>query len=154
MGGKRSREKGHRLERLIAKVFRDFGYGYAKTSRQASKLLDSCKIDLAFTPFLVQCKAGYKNNRPKYDIIFQEIKREINIHYPEEDKIHTQPIVLVHKLDGRGEENFTWTFSHDFITKLLKEYFKLKNFYKAIKSNKEFEELIKQHELNELSIKI
>jgi len=123
----KNRNKGHRLERLLAKVFRWLGFAYCKTSRQASRLLDDCGIDLAFVPFLVQAKAGYNRNRPKYEIEYQNIKKNIKENYPKDDKIHDMPIVLIHKLDGRGPEHFQWIFMHDDIIHILKEYYELKN---------------------------
>ena len=123
----KNRSKGHRLERLLAQVFREMGFAYCKTSRQASRLLDDCGIDLAFIPFLVQAKAGYNSNRPKYEAEYANIKQKIKENFPQNDPIHELPVVLVHKLDGRNKENFQWIFRHDDIVPILTEYYELKN---------------------------
>ena len=134
MGGKNSRRKGHNLERLIASVFRNFGFKYAKTSRAVSRLLDDSKVDIAIypdqyskMPFLIQCKAGYVKNRPRYEKIYQEMKEALLERFPKESEIHDIPVVLVHKMGTK--ENFTWTFNHDDIVDILSEYFYLKNKY-------------------------
>lgn len=120
---KNNRKKGHDLERQVANDLKNI-FPYVKTSRAASKLLDDCKIDLAFIPFLVQCKAGYERNRPKYEEEFVEMKKQIALHYPETDNIHRSPFVLVHKLDsGRGnkrrEEETQVVISYDFFMWLI-----------------------------------
>jgi hypothetical protein len=53
-----SRDKGHRAERLYAKIFRDLGFIKCMTSRFGSRFHDNCKIDLLNLPFNVQIKAG------------------------------------------------------------------------------------------------
>ncbi len=122
---KNSRNKGHRLERLIASVFRDrLGFKFAKTSRAASKLLDSCKIDLAFVPFNIQCKDGYDNNRPKYEKLYNESKRLLKENYPKDHPVHKLPYVLVHKINARVGGRFTWTFQHQDIVNILEDYYK------------------------------
>jgi hypothetical protein len=101
-GGKTSRRKGHDLERQIAKMFREeLGYKFAKTSRLASTLLDSCKIDIFGVPYLVQTKMGYKNSRPKADEIFKDMDERLKESFPEDDPVHKLPKILVHKIDGK-----------------------------------------------------
>ena len=56
--GKTNRRKGHNAERHYASFFKELGYEFCKTSRQASRLHDDCGIDLMYLPFLVQIKAG------------------------------------------------------------------------------------------------
>ena len=42
--GKNSRVKGHNLERTIVKLFKEeLDFEFAKTSRNASKMLDDCQ---------------------------------------------------------------------------------------------------------------
>ena len=83
--GARSKRKGHNLERLVTSIFRDvLGYKNATTTRYASKLLDDCSIDIALNgpkldlDYYIQCKAGYKKNRPKYEEIYNKIRTECN----------------------------------------------------------------------------
>lgn len=47
-----SRDKGHRLERRIAKTWRDMGFMRAKTTRSCSRQLDACGIDIIGTTWL------------------------------------------------------------------------------------------------------
>ena len=70
-----SRVKGSTYERHIAKVFREqFNYRFAKTSRQASRILDDCAIDISGVPYCIQTKSGYSDHRPKADVIFKDMK--------------------------------------------------------------------------------
>ena len=48
--GKTNRRKGHNAERYYANFFKDLGYTFCKTARQASRLHDDCGIDLIFAP--------------------------------------------------------------------------------------------------------
>jgi len=58
MSGKKSRNKGHRLERLWVKKLKAIGFKNACTSRNESKRLDDKLVDIAFAyPFNFQCKA-------------------------------------------------------------------------------------------------
>jgi len=117
--GKRNRNKGNNFERQLAKLLREYGYKYCKTSRQASRLLDDCKIDISGINMIIQAKAGYKRARPKYDVIFREIKKCIKDNFPPNHTIHNLPIILVHKMDGRKQENWTWTFNHEDVKELI-----------------------------------
>jgi len=128
-----SRRKGHNLERAIAKLFRGFGFKFAKTSREASRLLDSCKIDIANIPLNIQCKNGYNNNRPKYETIYKECKEELKKNYPPTDNLHNYPIVLVHKLNGRKKEDFQWVWNHKDMIKLLEDYYTIKQQLEELK---------------------
>ena len=52
------REKGHKLERYIAQLFRQLGFTECLTSRLESKRQDDLGIDLCYTgPFQIQAKA-------------------------------------------------------------------------------------------------
>lgn len=101
--GKRNRVAGHNLERRIAKKFKHLGYKYAKTSRQASRLLDDSKVDIAFVPFNVQCKKGYKKGL-NYTNIFLEMKECLKNNFPPEDVVHTYPCVIIHDKDRKKED--------------------------------------------------
>ena len=132
--GNANRRKGHALERLIAKTFRLFGFQYSKTSRATSRLLDDCGVDINFVPFLIQCKAGYNNNRPKYEDIYRNIKDKLKENYPGDHPNHDLPIVLIHKLNGRKKELFQWTFRHEDSVEILEDYYKTKNELQKLKA--------------------
>lgn len=125
MKGKRinSRTKGHNLEREIAKMFRDeLGFKFAKTSRFASRILDNCKVDISGVPYLVQTKAGYANNRPKPEEIFQEMEDLLIENFPPEDPVHQYPKILIHKIHGRRKyHNFVVMPYNDFKYLLLNQ---------------------------------
>jgi hypothetical protein len=101
--GVRNRNVGHNLERRVASKFRDLGYKFAKTSRQASRLLDDSKVDIAFVPFLVQCKKGYKKGL-NYTNIILETKECIKKNFPPDDKVHEYPCIIIHDKDKKPEE--------------------------------------------------
>ena len=103
VSGKRNRNVGHSLERRIAKKFRDIGYEFAKTSRQASRLLDDSKVDIAYVPYLVQCKKGY-NKGLNYTSILLEIKEAVKKNFPPDEKVHNYPIVIIHDKGAKSEE--------------------------------------------------
>lgn len=103
VSGKRNRNAGHSLERRIAKKFRDIGYEFAKTSRQASRLLDDSKVDIAYVPYLVQCKKGY-NKGLNYTSILLEIKEAVKKNFPPDEKVHGYPIVIIHDKGSKTEE--------------------------------------------------
>jgi hypothetical protein len=103
------RKKGHLLEQLTVRDLRDL-FPKAKTSRNASHLLDSCKIDLAFLPLNIQCKMGYINNRPKWDTLKQESKELLEKNYPKNDPIHTYPFILRHKMGRTDIASMDWKF--------------------------------------------
>lgn len=122
-----SRNKGASCERKYVNLFKQMGYEFCKTTRNASRLLDSCKIDLAQIPFNVQIKKGYKNNRPKADEIFTEMKTLLTSNFPKEDSIHGHPKVLIHELDGYKPENTLVTMTWEDWKKIIEELNKLKN---------------------------
>lgn len=118
-----NRKRGHDLERQVVRDLKPF-FSFAKTSRASSKLLDDCGIDIGYVPFLIQCKSGYNNNRPKFENEFKNIKLNISNNFPQSSTIHKFPILLIHKLNtGRGhikkEEETQVTMSYDFFIYLL-----------------------------------
>lgn len=122
MKGNTNRNKGHDFERQWAKTFRDIGYIYCKTTRQASRLLDNSKVDLAFIPYNFQCK-NVKSNINYTDLIL-DIKRCLLENFPEEDSIHDNPIVIAHKRGRAPEEHLIIMEASSFIDiiKRLKDY--------------------------------
>lgn len=127
MSGSKNRNKGHRLERLIALICREvFGFKHSRTSRSESKTLDNCGVDIANFPLLLQCKSGYDKRYPKYDQIYEYIKERLKEHYDKDDDIHKMPIVLIHKNSSRKRQGFVWQFAHEDIVPILQEYYEFK----------------------------
>lgn len=122
-----NRKKGHDFERSLARFFRELGFKYCKTARQANRMMDDCGIDFVNIPLAVQAKAGYKKNRPKYDELYRESRNRLNINFPPNDPVHDLPFVLIHKIDGRRPENFMWTFQHRDVERFILEYNSIKN---------------------------
>jgi len=120
--GNANRNKGHTFERMWAKTMRDIGYLFCKTTRQASRLLDSCKIDLAFIPYNIQCKNVQANINYK-DLILS-IKTILLENYPEDDPIFDNPIIIAHKLGILPEDHLVIMEASTFIemAKKIKEY--------------------------------
>lgn len=128
--GRRNKAKGSSYERDIANLLKQLGLSKVKTSRQASRLYDDCKIDHwgAQLPngqlLLTQCKYGYKANRPKADVEFRKQKEEIEKNFPigslelNEENIQ----VLFHKINDYSPENHLVTIKLKDFTKLLKVY--------------------------------
>ncbi len=102
--GKNSRAKGHNSERKFAAIFRELGYPFCKTSRQASRLLDDSKVDLAFLPFNVQIKAGKQRGfNPIKEL--KDMAVEIKKNFPPNDPIHRNPsLIILDKEVGRGSK--------------------------------------------------
>lgn len=104
--GNKQRRKGHDLEREWVAYLREIGYKHARTTRQESNLLDSCGVDIANIPFVMQCKAGYESRYPRYNEEWEYTKYKLLDNYPESSEFHTQPFILVHKLDYAGKTKF------------------------------------------------
>lgn len=133
-----NRDKGHNWERALAQLWRDrFGFSRCKTTRESSQLKDKSKIDLDFIPWILQAKSGYRKRRPKYDVIYRQVKEMIGKFFPKNHPVHEKEVVLVHKIDQRKKENTFWVFNHDHITSLLEDYFELGRFVLKLKHMKE-----------------
>lgn len=127
-----SRTKGNNAERKYAKIFRESfawscDYNKCKTSREASKLLDSCKVDLAFIPLNTQIKKGYWKIRPRADVIFKQMDEELSKHYPKNDPQVSYPKVLIHELDGYRDEHCLVTMMFKDWIEVMKVYEKYRN---------------------------
>lgn len=127
-----NRKKGHDLERQVANDLKIL-FPFVKTSRASSRLLDNCKIDLSYIPLLIQCKAGYQKNRPKYEEEFAKMKEQIALHYPADNNIHKAPFLMVHKVDcdncrgkKRLEEYMQVTMSYEFFMWLISNSLSIK----------------------------
>lgn len=120
-----SKQKGNTYERQIARIFREvLGLSYAGTSRQRSRLLDDCGIDIAGVPMNVSLKSGYKGRRPKPEEIFKTISERLKKHFPEHDPIHGYLIFLFHKLDGYHPAHHIVSMTFDDWCRLMVVYLK------------------------------
>lgn len=114
----------------MAKIFREIGYDKAKTTRQASRLLDNCKVDIAFTPYNIQCKSVIANIN--YTNIFKDIKSLLKENFPEDDDVVNKPIVIAHKR-GRLKEQHHIILEFDTFINLVK---KIKEYEDSIDDKK------------------
>lgn len=106
--GATNKRKGSNAERHYAKIFRDLGFDFCETSRFVSKKHDNAKIDLMYTPFNIQVKAGIqKNMNPGKELFLME--SSINSMFPSEDEVFQKPCLLFHYKQGvkgkKREEN-------------------------------------------------
>jgi len=113
-----SRTKGHDFERYLAKIFRALGHSYCKTSRQASKLLDDSKVDLAFIPFNVQAKSVVANIN--YQTIFNDMETALIANYPPTDPQRNHPKMIFHKKGRKKYDSVVVMEEGEFI-ELLKQ---------------------------------
>lgn len=90
--GSRNRRAGHNYERKCTNYFKELGFLRARTSRQASRLLDDAKVDIAYVPFNVQCKAVDSNIN--YLTLISEINDKIKELMPERKDY---PTIVFHK---------------------------------------------------------
>lgn len=111
--GARNRRKGHNLERVIAKWFRDLGFARACTTREGSRLMDNAKLDICYIPFNVQCKAV--ESHIDYAALTQEVKTEVKKLVPERE---SYPIIIFHK--RKRKTNVIFTLEE--FEKLIKSY--------------------------------
>lgn len=121
----KNRDKGHRFERYWAKVFReDLKFPFCKTSRQSSRLLDDCGVDLDGIPFNIQLKNGY-NSGINYTKLFEEIDRKIGENYIPNDPRHIFPSIIIHKRGRKESEHHVVMQAKDF-KKLIEMAFRNK----------------------------
>lgn len=89
--GARNKRNGSNWERKLAQRFREVGFDRCKTTRQTSRLLDACKVDLDFIPWNIQAK---NVNNINYQEVINEVKTALQVDYPERLEY---PIVVMHK---------------------------------------------------------
>jgi len=123
----KNKAKGNRLEQQVAKDLRK-KYPFVKSSREGSRVMDNCKIDLINLPFLVQCKSGYNYPRLKYEELYHESKKLLSENVPPGDKVHDLPYVLINKLNrvvggkkSQPEMNQV-IITYDFFLDLIRTY--------------------------------
>lgn len=125
--GKTNRRKGHNAERHYAKFFKELGYEFCKTARQASRLHDDCGIDLMFLPFLVQIKAGKQRGLKRAETL-QYIEDKVKENFPKESPEHVMPKLLIERKDvGKGKKR---TQYHDTVMMTIEDFVKIINLFK------------------------
>lgn len=118
------RRKGHNFERMIAKYLKSHLGHDVRTTREASRTLDNCGIDLVNTDALIQCKAGYDTRRPKYEELHNYIKSNISNHFTPDHHIHKYPVYLIHNIDvGKGHKRGP---EHTTVTMTLEDYINIR----------------------------
>jgi len=123
----KNKQKGSRLERQVAIDLRE-KYPFVKTAREASQLIDNCKVDLVGIPLAIQAKSGYNEQRLRYDRLYEEFKQLISENIPPNHPIHKVPYVLINKLNRKvpgklkQPEMFQVTIDYEFFLKLIKNY--------------------------------
>jgi len=110
---KNNRAKGHSLERRIRLKFIELGFDKCRTSRQASRLLDDSKVDLAQIPYNVQCKKGYPKGI-NYTKLFQDMNESLKEHFMEGDPIIDYPKIIIHDKDRKKSEKLVIMQEEDF----------------------------------------
>ena len=115
------RTKGIRYELDVIKFFKRLGYENAMSTRASSRLLDNCKIDINFLPFLIQAKSGYEKNRPNYLALREECHALIKKFFPKKEakELLKKPYLLFHRTKGNKQ---TVTMTVDFFEELLLHY--------------------------------
>lgn len=113
--------QGYEAEKRFAKIFYDAGWTHSIPMRQASKLLDSCKLDLYGIPVNSQIKSG-KQKKLNVRKILQEM-REAIAELPPSSPEHEQHSIVIHaKTPLEGEEA---SIFNDIVSMTFRDYFKL-----------------------------
>ena len=95
--GKTNRTKGHNYERQLAKEFREIlGDEDCRTSRQSSRLLDDCKVDLDC--YFLNIHAKNVRNNINYSELLNDIKEAIDEKLKKRSEL---PIAIFHKKQSK-----------------------------------------------------
>lgn len=116
----KNRDKGNRYERKLRNEFRDLGFQYCRTTRQASRLLDGCKVDLAFLPFHVQAKSVKANLN--YKDIFDSTEDNLKQCFPKESEERNKPLFIFHKRSQKKNDEYVVMKKQDFINLIKQVY--------------------------------
>lgn len=98
--GPANKAKGSRVEREYANFFKNFDESlkHCKTTRNTSRMLDNCKIDLNFLPILTQIKAG-KQMGMNPSVVLEQMTQALLENLPKDYKEHIMPKVVIHHKD-------------------------------------------------------
>lgn len=128
--GGTNKRKGSNAERYYAIKFRELGFDKCRTSREGSKLLDDCAVDLMFIPVLAQIKAGRQKGM-NYSKVLRDIEERIQTNYPADSPEQTMPRIVIHYKESpfikgerrkRTEYDELVTMSFETFTKFLIAY--------------------------------
>ena len=114
----KNRTKGHNYERYLMKIFKEMGFTFCKTSRNASKLLDDSKVDLAFIPYNVQAKSVVASIN--YTNLFNEMESSLTGNFPPNDPQRYYPKIIFHKRGKNKYDKLVIMQQEEFIN-ILKE---------------------------------
>lgn len=129
--GKTNKRKGSNAERYYANYFKALhkDFNMCITSRQGSRIMDDCKVDLINLPVLLQIKAG-KQRGLNVSSVLQEMEEMLSKKIPSTSDVHDMPKIVIHRKDvGKGKrrneysEIVSMTFE-DFINLFKKAYIK------------------------------
>lgn len=128
--GGTNKRKGSNAERLYAIKFRQLGFDKCRTSREGSKLLDDCAVDLMFIPVLAQIKAGRQKGM-NHSKTLKDIQDRIKEHFPSDALEQFMPRILIHYKEApfvkgekrkRTEYDELVTMTFETFTKFLISY--------------------------------
>lgn len=121
--GKANKRLGSNAERLYAKLFRELGFSFCKTSRQASRLHDDAGVDLVeTTPFNVQIKAGHQRGMIPSKVLSDMKERSIRL-FPPDNQIHKNINIMIHRKPvGKGKKRNEFD---DLVTMSFEDFKKL-----------------------------
>ena len=120
---KNNRRYGNTEEVKSAKDFRDLGFPNCRTSREMSRKLDSCKVDLYGLPFLIQIKAGRQTPYIKEDAKLEELQEMqslIDEHFP-----HLSELPKIFLRKKRGKPGRKRTEYDDFVMLTFEDFKKI-----------------------------
>jgi hypothetical protein len=123
--GKRNKNMGSNAERLYANLFREIGFNFCKTSRQASRIHDDAGIDLTEThPFNVQVKAGMQKGMNHSNVLSIIKERCVELFSPD-NIVHKNINIMIHKkVVGKGRKRNEFD---DLVTMSFEDFKKLVN---------------------------
>lgn len=136
--GGTNKRKGSNAERYYAIAFRELGFDKCITSREGSKLLDDCAVDLMFLPILVQIKAGKQKGMNESKVL-KDIQDRIQERFPADAPEQFMPRIVVHYKEAqviKGERRKRTEFD-ELVTMTFETFTKfLKSYNNDIQSNK------------------
>lgn len=121
---------GFDAERLYMAEFRDnLDSPFCKTTRNTSRMLDACKVDLNFLPVLIQIKAGIQKGLRATNVL-KEMEISLSENYPPSDPIHQMPKLLIHHKEKPAGQKSRTKFE-SMVTMTFEDF---KRFYIAYKN--------------------
>lgn len=122
--GKTNKRKGSNAERHYVNYFKGLhkDFSFCITSRQGSRILDDCKVDLMNLPILLQIKAG-KQRGMNPSAVLQEMDEMLVQKIPASDPMHKLPRAVIHRKEvGRGKRRNKYS---EIVSMTLEDFTKL-----------------------------